>query len=71
MQWNLSKIEEKIMQAEFEVEEFEKIFTAPDFYEKYASQTNELTLKLEFAKKKVKELYDRWEELEQLRKSIS
>ena len=67
----LSKIEELIMQAESEVEEFEKIFTAPDFYEKYASQTNELTLELESAKKKVKKLYDRWEELEQLRKSIS
>jgi len=52
------------MQAESEVEKIENIFSSPDFYEKYASQTNELNLQLEEAKKKVKNLYDRWDELE-------
>ena len=40
--------------AESQVEEIEKIFASPDFYEKYASQTNELNQKLESAKQKCK-----------------
>jgi len=52
----LAQIEEKIMQAESEVEEIEKIYSSPDFFEKYASQTNELNLKLDKAKEKVKEI---------------
>jgi ATP-binding cassette subfamily F protein uup len=67
----LSQIEEKIMVAESKVEEIEKIFSSSDFYEKYAAQTTELNSKLESAKQNVKKLYERWEELEQLRKSIS
>jgi ATP-binding cassette subfamily F protein uup len=60
----LEKIEEKIMLAEAEVEQIENIFSSPDFYEKYAAQTNELNQKLESAKENVKKLYARWEELE-------
>lgn len=67
----LSQIEEKIMKAESEVEEIEKIFSLPDFFEKYAAQTNELNLKLEKAKDNVKNLYIRWEELESLKNSFS
>ena len=52
------------------VHEYQYIFDTSDFYEKYASETNELILKLESAKQNVKNLYDRWEELEQLKKSI-
>jgi ATP-binding cassette subfamily F protein uup len=66
----LAQIEEKIMQAESEVEEIEKIYSSPDFFEKYASQTNELNLKLDKAKEKVKELYIRWDELESLKSSL-
>lgn len=66
----LSQIEEKIMKAESEVEEIEKIFSLPDFFEKYAAQTNELNLKLEKAKDNVKNLYIRWEELESLKNSF-
>ncbi len=66
----LESIEEKIMQAESEVEKIENIFSSPDFYEKYASQTNELNLQLEEAKKKVKNLYDRWDELEGIKNSL-
>mgnify|MGYP003494259976 FL=1 len=59
------------MQAETEVEEIEKIYSSPDFFEKYATQTNELNIKLETAKEKVKKLYNRWEELESLKNSFS
>jgi len=67
----LAQIEEKIMQAESEVEEIEKIYSSPDFFEKYAPQTNELNFKLERAKEEVKKLYNRWEELENLKNSFS
>jgi ATP-binding cassette subfamily F protein uup len=67
----LAQIEEKITQAESEVEEIEKIYSLPDFFEKYATQTNELNIKLEKAKENVKKLYNRWEELESLKNSFS
>ncbi len=67
----LNQIEEKIVQAESEVEEIEKIYSSSDFFEKYAAQTNELNIKLENAKEKVKKLYNRWEELESLKNSLS
>ena len=66
----LETIEEKIVEAEQEVERIESIFSSPDFYEKYAAQTNELTHQLEQAKGNVKQLYERWEELEQLKNSL-
>ena len=67
----LAQIEENIMQAESEVEEIENIYSSPDFFEKYASKTNELNFKLEKAKENVKKLYHRWEELENLKNSFS
>ena len=67
----LEKIEEKIIIAEAEVEQIEKIFSSPDFYEKYATQTNELNRKLESAKENVKKLYARWEELERKKAELS
>lgn len=74
LSWKESKeletIEEKIITAEQEVGKIESIFSSPDFYEKYATQTTELTLQLEYAKEKVKQLYERWEELEQLKNNI-
>ncbi len=63
-QKELDAIEEKILLAEEEVEKIESIFVDPLFYEKYASQTDELNKKHEVAKAIVKSLYDRWEELE-------
>lgn len=63
-QKELDAIETKIMEAEFELEKIETIFADPQFYEKYASQTVELNNKHDDAKKLVKSLYDRWEELE-------
>ncbi|MCB9206860.1 MAG: ATP-binding cassette domain-containing protein [Ignavibacteriales bacterium] len=63
----LESIEEKIIEAEEEVKNIEDIFSSPDFYEKYAAQTNELNEKLENAKLLVKNLYQRWEELENIK----
>lgn len=67
----LEKIEGLIIKAESEVEKIEAIFSSADFYEKYASQTNELNNQLIEAKIKVKQLYDRWEELENLKSNLS
>lgn len=60
----LEQIEEKIIEAENDVEKIEQIFISPDFYVKFALQTNELNMQLADAKEKVKKLYERWEELE-------
>jgi ABC transport system ATP-binding/permease protein len=67
----LEKIEESILIAETEVERIEKTFTSPDFYVKYAEQTNELNRQLEDAKEKVKQLYERWDELERKKDEFS
>jgi ATP-binding cassette subfamily F protein uup len=63
-------IENEIITAEQEVERIEKIFSAPDFYDKFATQTNELTLQLEQAKQSVKLLFERWEELEKIKSEL-
>ncbi len=63
----LETIEENIIAAEAEVEKIENIFSSADFYIKYAAQTNELGTQLEEAKSRVKQLFARWEELEQLK----
>ena len=63
----LESIEDKILAAEDEIAETEAIFSTPDFYEKYASQTNELNNKIELLKKEVKALYERWQELEDIK----
>ena len=67
----LESIEEKIIEAESEVERIEKIFTSPDFYEKHAAQTNQLNLQSDEAKEKVKKLYRKWDELERKKKGLS
>jgi len=69
-QKELEAIEENILAAEAEVDRIECIFSSPDFYEKFAKQTNELTVELQLAKEKVKRLYERWEELENLKQSL-
>ncbi len=67
----LEQIEGKIIEAESEVERIEKIFTSPDFYIKYAEQTNELNAELEQAKGNIKMLFERWDELERLKINLS
>jgi len=66
----LETIEEEIMNAESEVERIEGIFSSPDFYEKHAAQTNELTRQLEKAKSLVHKLFERWGELEKIKLSL-
>ncbi len=67
----LETIEDEILKAEAEVERIEKIFSSPDFYQKYATQTNELSEQLEKAKANVKQLFVRWEELENLKNLLA
>jgi ABC transport system ATP-binding/permease protein len=66
----LDSIQKKIIEAESEVERIEKIFTSPDFYDKFATQTNQLNFELEQAKEKVIRLYDRWDELEKKKEEL-
>ncbi len=63
----LENIENDILNAETEVEKIESVFSSPDFFTKYAEQTKELNEKLNLAKAKVQALYDRWEELEDIK----
>ena len=63
-------MEAEIAIAEGEIERIETLFSAPDFYEKYGSQTIQLTDELESAKRKVDGLYARWHELEELKKGL-
>ena len=63
----LYTIEDEIMSLEEEIQNTENVFMQPDFYEKYASQTNQLREKIDELKEKVKQKYDRWEELENIK----
>lgn len=67
----LETIEERIMDAEAEVERIETIFSSPNFYDEYDGEdVQELTEQLEAARQKAEELYDRWEELERIKSGI-
>lgn len=65
----LEEIEESILKEESEIERIEKIFSSPDFYIKHATQSSILSSQLDEARIKVKALYERWEELEQIKNS--
>jgi len=67
----LDRIEDDIMKAEAETERIEAIFTSPDFYIKYASQTNDLNRQMQEIKESVALLYKRWEELEKIKSDLS
>jgi len=69
-QKELETIEEKILAAEEEVGRIEAIFADPLFYEKFATQTDDLNRKHEEAKNIVHTLYSRWEELELKKSSL-
>ncbi len=66
-QQELAGMEDKIAATEARIGELEALFITPDFYEKYGTQTSELTAELEAEKAKLETLFDRWEELEELR----
>ncbi len=63
----LETIEGDIIKAEKEIQRIEDIFSSPDYYEKYAAQTNELNVLRVEAQQKVLALYERWEELENIK----
>lgn len=63
-QRELDTIEDAIAAADDAVTELEEIFSAPDFFAKYGTQTAELQAKLEAARAESARLYARWEELE-------
>jgi len=60
-------IEQKIQEAEAEVERIEALFADPGFHVKHGPNTPALMAELETAKQTVAGLYARWEELESLR----
>lgn len=66
----LETIEEDILNAESEVETIERIFSSPDFYKEMAARTKELNAELDAAKNKVKQLYERWDELEKIKNGL-
>jgi len=59
----------RTIKTENEIERIEGIFSSPDYYDKFAAQTKELNTQLEQAKMKIKNLFDRWEELEKINNS--
>lgn len=63
----LESIEEDIIKAEENVERIEQMFTSADYYQKYAENAAELTEELKKAKETVKNLYQRWEILEEIK----
>jgi ATP-binding cassette subfamily F protein uup len=64
-QKELDGIEDAIAAAEAEVARIEAIFSAPDFYTKYGTQSTQLQEELNTAKAETARLYSRWEELEE------
>jgi ATP-binding cassette subfamily F protein uup len=59
-------IEQSIHDAEAEVVRLESLFASPDFYEKHGKDAAALDHQLEASRKRVAELYSRWEELSSL-----
>jgi ABC transport system ATP-binding/permease protein len=66
----LETIEEEIINAETEAGEIEKIFSSPDFYEKYAARTPVFNSKLAEVKSRIHQLFERWEELDRIKNGI-
>jgi ATP-binding cassette subfamily F protein uup len=62
----LEGMEDQIYQTEAEVARIEKLFVLPDFHKQYGERTGELLAEIEAGKKKIAELYARWEKLEEM-----
>ena len=65
----LEETEAKILEAEEAVSEAEAKLNDPDFYKENTCQVAAMTEDLEGRRVRVKRLYDRWEELEGIRKA--
>jgi ATP-binding cassette subfamily F protein uup len=63
----LEGMEEAISEVEEEIARIEAMFIDPDFNRKYGQQSGELNEQLAVHKKKLNELFARWEELERIR----
>lgn len=65
----LEAMEATILEAETEVARLEEAFAAPDFYTKHGNDLAGMERQLNSARERVAQLYKRWAELEELRKS--
>ncbi len=63
----LEGMEDAILELETEIEEMEAKLNDPEFYVENAATAGELSEKLEAKRIEAKALYDRWEELEEIR----
>ncbi len=63
-QKELDSMEDAIAAAEAEISRIEDIFSAPDFYTRYGSESSRLQAELDAAKAECARLYERWDELE-------
>jgi len=70
-QMELDSMEDAVNRTEAEISELEAVFSDPDFYTKYGSQSSELQSKLENLRAKCDQLYVRWEELEAKQHELS
>jgi ATPase subunit of ABC transporter with duplicated ATPase domains len=66
-QRELEGTETVIHDVDEEIVRIERLFASPDFHRTHATQTNQLTAALSAAKKKLAQLYARWEELEAIK----
>ncbi|NQZ68011.1 MAG: ATP-binding cassette domain-containing protein, partial [Lentisphaeria bacterium] len=69
-QQELETIEGDIALADSNVEDLETLFATDDFYDKHYDEMQNLIKKLDDAKERVKFLYRRWEELEDLKEGL-
>lgn len=65
-QRELDGMEKKIGKVEKNITRLENIFIATDFFEKHGDQTAELTAELEASKSELDQLFERWQELEDI-----
>ena len=65
-QRELDGMEKKIGKVEKNITRLENIFIATDFFEKHGDQTAELTAELDASKSELDQLFERWQELEDI-----
>jgi ATP-binding cassette subfamily F protein uup len=68
-QQELDLMEETILRSESEVSRLEQLFAEPEFYQKHGSDWQTLENDLNKARDRVAQLYARWAELEEIRRT--
>jgi len=63
----LEGMEAVVIAAEENIARIEALFLEPDFHRRHGQRTHELTAELAAEKKRVIQLYERWQELEAIR----